>query len=119
MLVTVFNTTKGKTVCKAEVANSFLRRAFGLMLKSPKNKLGLLIEYSPLISSRTIHSYFMRFPIVLIFIDEGKRVTEIRNLDPWGVCSPKKPCRWVLEVPKDMLLSGIVELGDVLEFYPA
>jgi hypothetical protein len=119
MMVTVLNATRGSRLCRVEVANSFMRRALGLMLRRPERNIGLLIEFSSIFSSRTIHSFFMRFPLELIFIDDEMRVTEIKNLNPWGFCTPDKACRWVLEIQKGKLSPGEVEPGDRLEFHPS
>ena len=116
MMVDVINETKKSTICRAEVANSFIRRTIGLMLASPGRDAGLLIEFPSALPSRSIHSFFMRFPLDLIFLDEERRVTEVKTLVPWRVALPEKPCRWVLEVETGRLSSGDVEPGDRLEF---
>lgn len=114
------NTTKKQKLCIAEVADTFLRRALGLMFRAPpKDERGLLIEFSPHLSSRTIHSYFMRFPVDLIFIDEDKRVAELKTLEPWRIYTPKKDCRWVLEVAEGAVKAKDVKIGDHLDFQPA
>lgn len=118
MIVDVINLTKKNTLCRAEVADSFLRRAIGLMFARPDRGAALLIKYSSVLQSRTIHSFFMSFSLDLVFIDEKKRVTEIKTLDPWGFTAPEKPCQWVLEVEKGSLPPGAVESGNVLEFRP-
>jgi len=118
MIVDVINVTKKRALCRAEVADSFFRRAIGLMFSSPNSEKGLLIEYSNAFASRTIHSFFMRFSLDLVFIDGEKRVTEIKTLEPWRTKAPEKPCRWVLEIEKGRLAPGDVEPGDVLEFRP-
>jgi hypothetical protein len=115
MIVEVINTTKKTSICRAEVAKSFLRRAVGLMLASPAREEGLLIEFSSAYS-RSIHSFFMRFPLELVFIDNERRVTEVKTLVPWRVVWPGKPCRWVLEIGRGRLSPGDVEPGDRLEF---
>lgn len=117
IMVLVINATKKKTLCNAEVARTFLRRALGLMFRKPGEKQGLLIEFSPRFSSRTIHSCFMRFPLDLVFIDEDKRITEVKTLKPWRFYTPKKDCRWVLELPQGAIEAKIVEPGDRLDFH--
>jgi hypothetical protein len=118
-MVLVINATKKKKLCDAEVANTFLRRALGLMFRKPRKKQGLLIEFSPHFSSRTIHSCFMRFPVDLIFIGRDKRVTELKTLHPWRFYAPRRDCRWVLELPQGVIKEKIVEPGDRLDFQHA
>lgn len=114
MLIEVVNASKGARICRARFAGSFISRALGLMFKKalPDGE-GLLIEYSSLFSSRTVHSFFMRFPIDLVFIGPDKRVVELKTLEPWRIYSPSKECRWVLEVNRGA--SKSVEIGDVVK----
>ncbi len=107
----------GKRLCRARVANNFFSRFKGLMFQSslPENE-GLLIEYSTHLPSKTVHGFFMRFPIDLIFIDEKKRVAEIGSLQPWKVYNPEKDCKWVLEVNKGFADIKNVSSGDKLSF---
>lgn len=115
MLVEVVNATRGFRICRARVAEDFLSRALGLMFKKELAEgEGLLIEFSPHFSSRSIHSFLMRFPIDLVFISRDKRAVDLKTLEPWHVYNPSKECRWVLEVSKGA--AKAVEIGDVIEF---
>jgi hypothetical protein len=115
MLVEVMNATKGFRICRARVAGNFFSRALGLMFKKElAEDEGLLIEFSPSFSSRSIHSFFMRFPIDLVFISRDKRAVDLKTLEPWRVYSPSEECQWVLEVNKGA--AKAVEIGDVIEF---
>jgi len=104
-------------VVEAEVANTFFSRLKGLMFRSklPKNK-GLLIEFAPYSSSRTIHGFFMRFAVELIFIDENHKVVEIAPLKPWKFYTPKRHCKWVLEVNEGAAKEKGIKEGDELVF---
>ncbi|MFQ6137037.1 MAG: DUF192 domain-containing protein [Candidatus Hydrothermarchaeales archaeon] len=113
----VHNTSRANLICTCSVADAFFSRLKGLMFKSslPRDE-GLLIEFSPLSRSRSIHGFFMRFPIDLIFINEDLKVVEIETLYPWRYYSPRKGCKWVLEVNKGVAKEKEIEIGDELEF---
>ncbi len=110
------NKASGKPVCRAKLADTFLSRALGLMFKSdlPPGE-GLLIKLPSYARRGAIHSFFMRFPLDLYFIDAELRVVEHATLRPWGWYKPEKPCDYVLEVKE-----GSVDLkpGERLEFIP-
>ncbi len=114
-MLEVVNATRGYGICRARVAGNFFSRALGLMFKKaiPEDE-GLLIEFSPSFSSRSIHSLFMRFPIDLVFISSDKLVVDLKTLEPWRVYTPPKECRWVLEVNKGA--AKTVQIGDAIEF---
>ena len=104
-------------ICTAREARNFLSRALGLMFKgSLKEETGLLIEFSSHLKSRSIHSFFMRFTIDLIFIDSSMEVVEFTTLSPWRMYNPKTDCRWVLEVNAGTIEENNLKIGDVLTF---
>jgi uncharacterized membrane protein (UPF0127 family) len=106
-----------RRLCKAKVANTFFSRFRGLMLKSGlAEDEGLLIEYSRHLGSKSVHGFFMRFPLDLVFIDSEKRVVEIAGLRPWRVYNPKAECRWVLELNFGFSETQGIKVGDVLSF---
>jgi uncharacterized membrane protein (UPF0127 family) len=106
-----------KRLCSARVADTFFSRFMGLMFKKrlPDDE-GLLIEYSPYFGSKSIHGFFMRFPIDLIFINRSKQVVELTNLKPWRIYSPKEDCKWVLEVNEGFIKDRQIMVPDVLSF---
>lgn len=86
-------------ICQAMVADSLLSRGLGLMFRKglPRDG-GLLIKFSRHIRSYSIHSFFMRFTIDLVFLDNKNRIVDLHTLKPWGLFSPKGTCAGVLEV---------------------
>jgi uncharacterized membrane protein (UPF0127 family) len=104
-------------ICTAIEAKSFLARARGLMFKGPlKEGEGLLIEFSSHLKSRSIHSFFMRFTIDLIFIDSDMTVADLETLKPWRIYNTKTDCKWVLEVSKGTIEKNKIKIGDKLSF---
>jgi len=112
--VEIFNISKNKKICNVKEAKSFFSRAMGLMFRRKlKKEEGLLIELS---LGKSIHSFFMRFPIDLIFLDENFRVVELTTLNPWRFYIPKKKVKWVLEVNEGVIKEKNIEIGDRLCF---
>lgn len=106
-----------KRLCTAGVANNFFSRFRGLMLRSGlAEDEGLLIEYSRHLGSKSVHGFFMRFALDLVFIDRDKRVVEIAPLRPWRIHNPKADCRWVLELNFGFSEKRGLKVGDVLSF---
>ena len=103
----ITNKTKNRVLANAEVASSIWSKTRGLMFrKSLPRGSGLLMDFKG--EARPgIWMLFMRFPIDLVFIDKKTRVVDIKeNIRPltfsprtWRVYYPKRPARYVLEIP--------------------
>lgn len=94
---------------KLIVAESTWARMRGLLgRKSLSADTGLLIR-----PCRSIHMWFMRFPIDVAFLDQDLHVLKIvRNLRPWMLAWAPLKTRCVLETAAGALHS--VNLGDRL-----
>jgi len=103
-------------IAKIRIANTFFSRLMGLMFK--KNaKVPLLFEIPERINKKersSIHSFFMRFEIVIVFIDKGNAVYEIGNLRPWNYYIPKKPAKYIVEFDKREF-NDCLKIGDEIE----
>lgn len=113
----IVNKSKGTKVGYADMANSFISRFRGLMLKSS-------IEYGLVLKipegrgrhGSGIHMFFMRIPLDVLFLDEKKIVVDKVHLKPWQMYNPKKPARFVVELEEGTLTSSGTEVGDELDF---
>ena len=104
-------------ICGAKEAKNFFARAMGLMfIGSLKEESGILIEYSKQLKSRSIHSFFMRFTIDLIFISSDMTIVDLKTLKPWRTYNPKTDCMWVLEVNAETIEKNKLKIGDLLTF---
>lgn len=104
-------------ICRAKETSNFFGRALGLMFRRRLEEgEGLLIEFSSLLKSCLIHSFFMRFTIDLIFIDSDMSVVDLTALAPWRMYRPKSDCRGVLEVGEGTIEENDIKLGDKLTF---
>jgi len=113
----LINKTKGSTLGYVDMADSFFSRLLGLMFKV-KLERGLILEIPSGRGRRGsgIHMFFMRIPLDVIFLDEGKNVVDMVNLKPWQTYTPKKAARYVVELEEGAFKSSGVEIGDVLDF---
>ena len=101
---------------KIRIANTFFSRLMGLMFK--KNaRVPLLFEIPERINKKersSIHSFFMRFEIVLVFIDKSNAVYEISELKPWNCYVPKKPAKYIVEFDRREF-NDCLKIGDEIE----
>ncbi len=97
-----------KTDCKIVLADTFLSRLKGLMfLKKMDGFDGMLL--SP---CNSIHTFFMKFPIDVYFLDKNYQVIKIyENLGPWRITPIKIRSHFVLET-KVNLLNQKIRIGD-------
>ncbi len=72
-----------------------------------------------LVPCPTIHTFFMKFPIDVLFLDGGLRVARvIENMKPWRL-SPWVPSAHSILELKGGVLNGSVRPGDRLEMRPS
>jgi len=110
--IRVANLTRGTTVAeRCRVATSLRDRTVGLLATAglaPGD--GLLIE-----RTQSIHMFFMRFPIDVIFTDREARVTRmVAGLRPWRVVWWARGARDCLELPVGAIDRSGVQVGDHL-----
>jgi uncharacterized membrane protein (UPF0127 family) len=87
---------RGEAVCeRCELAESTLARMRGLLGRdglAPGE--GMLIHPAP-----SVMTFFMRFPIDVVFLDRDKRIVKIvAGLGPWKIASARKAVA-ALELP--------------------
>ncbi|GBE54127.1 MAG TPA: DUF192 domain-containing protein [Euryarchaeota archaeon] len=111
----VVNRTRESDIARVRATGSFLSRALGLMFRrNLKEDEGLLIEFPVWMKKPSLHSFFMFFPIDVIFINKNLKVVEKGLLKPWKLYSPANESSYVLELPEGKAIK--VEVDDVLEF---
>lgn len=95
---------------KVNVARSFFDRLLGLMfLKRFKNSDGLIIE-----QCKSIHTFFMRFSIDVVFFDKNLEIVKIiRKMNPWRMSGFYLNASSVLELPSNTIPDK-VKKGDRL-----
>lgn len=107
------NNTRKTVLCsKASVADNFFTRARGLLgRRNLAEGEGLVIT-----RCRSIHMFFMRFPIDAVFIDsQGAVVGFVENILPYQL----SPVFWsadrVVELPAGTIKATATDIGDYLQ----
>lgn len=109
----VNNTRSHRLAAQVELAFSFWRRLLGLMFRRRlPDQRGLLIA-----PCRSVHTWHMRFPIDVVFLDRHARVVGLESaLPPWRF-SRSYPSAWfALELPAGTIAQSGTQVGDLLEF---
>ena len=103
-------------IAEIKIVNTYLRRLMWMMYKK-NGKVPLLFEIPEKINKKersSIHSFFMRFEIVLVFIDKSNAVYEISELNPWNCYVPKKPAKYIVEFDRREF-NDCLKIGDEIE----
>ena len=106
------NVTRGQVLAdKAQEAASFLSRGRGLMFSPPLPEGGgLVIE-----PCNSIHMFFMRYPLDVIFTDkEGRVVFMYRGIKPWRMGRVVRGARRAIELPEGTVDRTRTQVGDIL-----
>ena len=106
-------TAGGTVVCeRCEGPESSFGRARGLLGRD-----GLGVGEGMLIDrAGSVHMFFMRFPIDVVFLDRDRKVVGVRpGLPPWRVAGARRAVA-ALELPAGAAAAAAVEEGDVLVF---
>lgn len=97
---------------KILVADNMLSRLIGLMFRAqpPQKAEGLLLD-----PCNSIHTFFMRYPLDVAFLNSSNKVIKIiRDLKPWRMTWVYFRASKTLEVPAGKLPTDLKE-GDILE----
>ena len=98
------------------VAAGFFERAKGLLGKSGLERgTALWIQGSRLVGCNSVHTWFMRFAIDVVFVDKRMVVKRVyRDLGPWRMTLPAYGAVSVFELPAGTLKEKPVDIGDQL-----
>jgi uncharacterized membrane protein (UPF0127 family) len=111
----VINRERGTVLAtRLEVADSGSKRTKGLL---GRDRLatgeGLWI-----VPCESVHTFFMRFPIDLVYLDRKNQIRKVRSaVRPWRV-SACLSAHSVIELPAGTILKTETAVGDTLEFKP-
>jgi uncharacterized protein len=106
-------TAEGAVVCeRCEIPESSFGRARGLLGRTGLEPgEGMLIDHAG-----SVHMFFMRFPIDVVFLARDRTVVGVRHrLAPWRVAGARHAVA-SLELPSGRAAEVGVERGDVLVF---
>ena len=97
---------------KACIADSFLSRLLGLMFR---RGFGAAMDALVLKPCGSIHTFFMRFAIDAVFVDDNNTVSDVAHgLSPGRVFVPVTRSRTVIELPAGTAGKFHVAPGDLL-----
>lgn len=108
------NETTGVTIAsRVSLADGFFSRFRGLMMR--RNFLpgeALFFTFGKP-GRNSVHMFFVRFPIDLVYLDSGFRVVEIRSfLRPWRFHRSKVASSYLIELPAGTVARLRIGLGD-------
>jgi uncharacterized protein len=112
----VSNVTRGTVLASSlEVADTGAKRNKGLLGRSGLDAGGGLW----IIPCESVHTFFMKFPIDLVYLDKKNRVRKVRNSVPAWRLSVCLSAHSILELPAGTIRATQTQAGDVVAFVPA
>ena len=98
-----------KKLEKIKTARSFWSKGLGVMFwKNFGENKGLLLP-----STNAIHTFFVRFPLDLVFLDENKTIVQlVENLRPWSFSPVVWKAKNTLELPAGSIKKHKLEIND-------
>ena len=89
---------------------SLLERVWGLMFKLKENAESLLFEFEKP-TETSIHSLFVFFPFVAVWLDKKNKVIDVKRVKPFTLSvSPKRPFSKLIEIPINKRYSNITKI---------
>ena len=106
----VANRTQQTTLAgRAVAARTFWQRLRGLMGR-PSLPAG---EGLVLFGDSSIHMFFMRFPIDVLYLDAELRVLRQQEaMPPWTIGPLVRGCRYIVELPPGTIRDSRTTVGD-------
>lgn len=108
--MTITNKTKN-TILASNVllANTSFKRMRGLLGKKKlKSGEGLILK-----PANSIHTFFMHFPIDVIFVNKNNQAIKVMpNLPPWRISPIYLQSNFVIELPQGSIQSSQTSQGD-------
>lgn len=113
--VQILNVTRNTQIAnRAEVAGSGVKRSKGLLgRKGLERGEGMWI-----IPCEAVHTFFMQFPLDLIYLDKKNCIKKVRsNVRPWRL-SACLSAHSILELPVGAIRDSQSQPGDIVKFEP-
>lgn len=103
----------GSLLCRAGLADNMLTRGIGLLgRKSLAEDEGLIID-----PCTSVHTWFMRFPIDVLYLDRDNVVVKTASMPTFRFSLGGKGAKKVLELSKDSIRKHAIAPGDQLTFH--
>jgi uncharacterized membrane protein (UPF0127 family) len=105
--------TGGVVAAKAKIARDFKSRSVGLLNRAELAEDEALLIYP----CNSIHTFFMKFPIDVAFLDKNHKVVRIvKDLKPWRLRSCHIKARSTLEMNSGSISRNDIHVGDLINF---
>jgi len=102
----------------AKEARSFFSRMRGLMFAKKPQTIVLVNPHKD-VEGASIHMFFMRMPIDVIWLNEGMKVVSVfEGAKPWAIkiFRPRLSAKYVVECPIRSIKRTKTKEGDTFEF---
>lgn len=101
----------GLLIARCQVADSFFSRFRGLMFRSTLNEDEAVLFPK----CNSIHTFFMRFPIDVVFISShGQVVDTVADLRPWRLLWPRLNAKHTLELKAGRTKALSIQTGEMI-----
>ncbi|MBS3175843.1 DUF192 domain-containing protein [Candidatus Woesearchaeota archaeon] len=113
--VTLVNKTNQKTIANnVIICTSPFQQMRGLMFR--KKPIPLLFPFKKE-KYCSIHMGFVFFPIDLLFLDEHKRIVEMKQkIRPFRCYTTKRKIKYMIELPANTITSSACKIGSSISF---
>jgi uncharacterized membrane protein (UPF0127 family) len=112
-----------KVLVRNQSRQTVLAQAADIADTSSKRRTGLLkhVRLEPgeglwIVPCESVHTFFMKFPIDLVYLDKGRKVRKVRHAVPAWRLSACLSAHSVLELPAGAARDSATAVGDQLEF---
>lgn len=113
----IINKSKEKILAHdAKICRSVLLKARGLMFYMKIKGFGLVFEFN-LERKRSLHNFFVFFPIDVVFLNKDQEIVEIKErFKPFTMYFPKQKSKYIIELPAGIIANTGSQIGDVVNF---
>jgi uncharacterized membrane protein (UPF0127 family) len=101
---------------KVEYADTFWKKFRGLMFRKKLDHAFVFLLSRETRTDACIHSFFVSFPFDAVFLDSKKRVVDFATIKPWRFYMPKKPAKYIVELPEGTIKKTKIKIGRKLPF---
>ena len=117
LLIRKNENSQAKITYPVKVADSYLSRLKGLMLKkSIKEGLVLKVPKNKSSTFSAIHTSFMLIPIDVLFVNEDNIIHDMVSIKPWNAYKPNGSSKYVIEIESGLINKHKIAIGDEIHF---
>lgn len=111
----IYNRNSKQKQLKLAYASNFIQRLKGLMFKNITYSL-LYIQQKPQYYLATIHTFFMKKTIDVIYINTNNEICETTTIKPWKIHIPQKnQIKYIIELPKNTIKNNNITTNTTIK----